>query len=1762
MGAGVSAVDGRDLEATRARDEELLEADGRIFDPGFVIAHTQGYKPPEAQAVHVQTEANCAALGLGVDEDAGRVQAVADLMQTIDAIADEAMADQFAAEQQRLMFLHYEMLQAFQRQGIRDRNLGQKTSVQVKRVMDSKPRLATSTKLGLQSVVRLLLILIDMARRSDKSLISQILKMASTLVSETPVLSLSDDSVFSSDIVDVIGPIIHFVRDVAVGTDMGSSDDTSKLAVEAILGFAMARGSLSLLLSVVNILLDGCLERRQREYNFGHLLRALHTYQPVPRSEVGDDAAVVALASAVSHIEIIDGNSEASDNARNGRSSTVRPPMSSVGLHSTDAPSNLDREEQEFQRLDGPRVVDWPSLSNVCEIDAVLIIMSELDRLCCCVSPSSMSDLSRSLPDDATCQGRGVVQHPLCLDVSAATFTELSLILEKCNVRVFSGGIPDHDRTVYLRVVRYAIRLLKLHLFQQAKSGIPREALGVAKEDMIRLRKQVLRHVDRSADSAGKSSLSVIADEATQAFAIGLQFFCSSAHEQIVYLTDLLDKRVANYARGQYAKDLPDSAHPENNLLNMLLSRFSSVHAAIALIEDTRNERESLRKVVSSLLSLCVTSAVSLDAKAEQTCRTSAQPGQREALRILQNLQKALLGLSGKRHYDAAICYRYGDHPLPELGIVCEYAELAFRSAESVLVKVLLELEQFSGTDPQSFYLHRFSGLQQTLIGQLVRPLCCGLLALIHVNLPKLSSCIIHVLAGCLRAADRICSFLDGQGCLHSVSIVSEKRVVETEHPLPRNMDRQFRLSIPYASSLSLAFDSRSCTSSSDDFVQLLTSSHNAFVPVTERIWGPNVQPQFAVDSAAAASLWPSEPLKVSGDTVIVHVKTGDSSDASPATSGWGVSVTATASVETKPLAWFLDLSKTMANLLSVCGDTLIGTKIKTTAEDANCQWLSGLLFGGLRTSLSISSEDFAHSIPEISQVIYDLATNSNGEDACSLLDQEFEFVEQQVLKLVGRSGLNLPSDLDRLCFAVALHHCGITDMLRKDFNDCELLASDTGVLHLRLSEVHGSTGTIVDLLHDISRHSSRVSEQISKFAAQCDAGSDAGSVIARCKERLRFLLRVHPSPKNCVFTRENGSFREKEIPEGYAPFKSSSIVSSWDAVVIRCFNEVSAFVFDLENDLCAVHECLCVRHVRGFNRLLGLHVISNMISELHTDDLVTDVLRQVRFRCPTSDIVPSGESPDSSAISRLGRSSSRHPSDAIRAILSRSVAGWQSRRFPQTLADLARACAAHDADTVPALLTLENFPLLLPTGIPGFPHRPAPNESPSDVPEVLSLRQPVDVSTSEAGDNIASAESSSMKPSSAICLATVVEQNSSAHYLYGLDGCEIKMRGAVRDCFFSVISQLVGRPRKTAQQYLKLMDLCTFPYCGRDLDHLLRTGIVDSLSPLLAYPACNAGILGVPKGLSDLLREGRLRLMPWNVRFCAWSLFRVLLYVSCTQTKPTSAIDIGLGQVDSSSMGILVGKVAEQVNLLCVMRSFEVNAASGDIKNAFQYHREIARNNGNDLMMDKTGSAPDAYVWQCHTCTFINGIQWNACRACGSPPSAMSYNGQTGAHNTSSSRSVFTEFCYESDFDENGVVFALGTNNITGPRASNVTFKNPAETGAVKIRYASLAATSVPATAIVGRTAVRCVSAAAENQWFIVDFLGRLIRPTYYTLRHYSSYNVEALRSWRLEGSSDGVRIIFRNQLWKSAGDGLGYSSKASAVIECASELAHPPES
>jgi hypothetical protein len=112
-------------------------------------------------------------------------------------------------------------------------------------------------------------------------------------------------------------------------------------------------------------------------------------------------------------------------------------------------------------------------------------------------------------------------------------------------------------------------------------------------------------------------------------------------------------------------------------------------------------------------------------------------------------------------------------------------------------------------------------------------------------------------------------------------------------------------------------------------------------------------------------------------------------------------------------------------------------------------------------------------------------------------------------------------------------------------------------------------------------------------------------------------------------------------------------------------------------------------------------------------------------------------------------------------------------------------------------------------------------------------------------------------------------------------------------------------------------------------------------------------------------------------------------------------------------------------------------------------------------------------------------------------------------------------EFTHESDFDTNGILYYLGTNELTD------NWQNPADMGLVRVEACSLQHNSQPKSAIVGREAVRCVSQPNQDQWFVIDFLERRIVPSKYTLRHYSSYDTEALRNWNLEGSTDGTNWV-----------------------------------
>lgn len=112
-------------------------------------------------------------------------------------------------------------------------------------------------------------------------------------------------------------------------------------------------------------------------------------------------------------------------------------------------------------------------------------------------------------------------------------------------------------------------------------------------------------------------------------------------------------------------------------------------------------------------------------------------------------------------------------------------------------------------------------------------------------------------------------------------------------------------------------------------------------------------------------------------------------------------------------------------------------------------------------------------------------------------------------------------------------------------------------------------------------------------------------------------------------------------------------------------------------------------------------------------------------------------------------------------------------------------------------------------------------------------------------------------------------------------------------------------------------------------------------------------------------------------------------------------------------------------------------------------------------------------------------------------------------------------EYVYQSDFDENGIVYNLSTNGRTAP------WVNSADVGIVTVTASSILGDSTPMSAVVGRDVVRCATKSLPNSWIAIDFQDKRVQPSAYTLRHYVSWDSEAIRFWRFEASHDGVSWV-----------------------------------
>ncbi|XP_072765519.1 E3 ubiquitin-protein ligase HECTD1 isoform X5 [Anoplolepis gracilipes] len=114
--------------------------------------------------------------------------------------------------------------------------------------------------------------------------------------------------------------------------------------------------------------------------------------------------------------------------------------------------------------------------------------------------------------------------------------------------------------------------------------------------------------------------------------------------------------------------------------------------------------------------------------------------------------------------------------------------------------------------------------------------------------------------------------------------------------------------------------------------------------------------------------------------------------------------------------------------------------------------------------------------------------------------------------------------------------------------------------------------------------------------------------------------------------------------------------------------------------------------------------------------------------------------------------------------------------------------------------------------------------------------------------------------------------------------------------------------------------------------------------------------------------------------------------------------------------------------------------------------------------------------------------------------------------------------FKYQHDFDENGLLYWIGTNAKTCPE-----WVNPGQYGLVVITSSD--GRNLPyghLEDILSRdpAALNCHTNDDKRAWFSID-LGVWIIPNAYTLRHARGYGRSALRNWMFQASKDGVTWI-----------------------------------
>lgn len=201
-------------------------------------------------------------------------------------------------------------------------------------------------------------------------------------------------------------------------------------------------------------------------------------------------------------------------------------------------------------------------------------------------------------------------------------------------------------------------------------------------------------------------------------------------------------------------------------------------------------------------------------------------------------------------------------------------------------------------------------------------------------------------------------------------------------------------------------------------------------------------------------------------------------------------------------------------------------------------------------------------------------------------------------------------------------------------------------------------------------------------------------------------------------------------------------------------------------------------------------------------------------------------------------------------------------------------------------------------------------------------------------------------------------------------------------------------------------------------------------------------------------------------------------------------------------------------------MIKFKYNA--NDINNNFNDNDIFTIQNSKFIVrsIDDIDDNKDEYI----ECDDVNNFEIKLPKYCNNDTIIRSYQlyvlpiNKIFVQNTDSK---IVNFEHRSDFDRNGVFYALGTN------FGKEKYKNPGENKKVIITTSGMYEGN--SYDFIGRKETNTYTQGHNDKasYFCVRFINHGLKPTHYSLRHINNNSLHALRDWMFEGSINAVQWI-----------------------------------